>query len=65
MQIIGRNSPNSLYNKNLANYNIKISFNQAYSKGFIELYGLQTVMYNNLKNADKSAAAKKPKAKKS
>ncbi len=37
MQIIGRNSPKSLYNKNLANYNIKTSFNQSYSKGFIEL----------------------------
>ena len=54
MQIIGRNSPNSLYNKNLANYNIKTSFNQSYSKGFIELYGLQTVMYNNLKAPKKS-----------
>jgi argininosuccinate synthase len=64
MQIIGRNSPNSLYNKNLANYNIKTSFNQSYSKGFIELYGLQTVMYNNLKAAEKAAAEKKPKAKK-
>jgi argininosuccinate synthase len=60
MQIIGRNSPNSLYNKNLANYNIKTSFNQAYSKGFIELYGLQTVMYNNLKAAEKKPKVKKP-----
>jgi len=62
MQIIGRNSPNSLYNKNLANYNIKTSFNQSYSKGFIELYGLQTVMYNNLKAAEE-AAKQKPKSK--
>lgn len=60
MQVIGRSSPNSLYDKNLANYNIKTSFNQSYSKGFIELWGLQTRMYNNLK----SAAGKKPKAKK-
>ncbi len=60
MQVIGRSSPNSLYDKNLANYNIKTSFNQSYSKGFIELWGLQTRMYNNLK----AAAAKKPKAKK-
>lgn len=61
MQIVGRKSPKSLYDKNLANYNIKTSFNQAYSKGFIELYGLQTVMYNNLK----AAKTKKPKSKKS
>jgi len=60
MQVIGRSSPNSLYDKNLANYNIKTSFNQSYSKGFIELWGLQTRMYNNLK----AAAGKKPKAKK-
>jgi len=58
--VIGRNSPFSLYDKNLANYNIKTSFNQGYSKGFIELWGLQTRMYNHLK-----AAGKKPKAKKS
>ena len=58
--VIGRSSPNSLYDKNLANYNIKTSFNQSYSKGFIELWGLQTRMYNSLKKA-----GKKPKAKKS
>ena len=57
--VIGRSSPNSLYDKNLANYNIKTSFNQSYSKGFIELWGLQTRMYNSLKKA-----SKKPKAKK-
>ena len=45
--------------------NIKTSFNQSYSKGFIELYGLQTVMYNNLKDAEKAAKEKKPKTKKS
>ncbi len=59
LQVIGRSSPNSLYDKNLANYNIKTSFNQSYSKGFIELWGLQTKMYNSLKNA-----SKKPKTKK-
>ncbi len=59
MQVVGRSSPMSLYDKNLANYNIKTSFNQSYSKGFIELWGLQTRMYNALK------ATKKPKASKS
>jgi argininosuccinate synthase len=59
LQVIGRSSPNSLYDKNLANYNIKTSFNQSYSKGFIELWGLQTRMYNSLKKA-----SKKPKTKK-
>jgi argininosuccinate synthase len=49
LQVIGRSSPMSLYDKNLANYNIKTTFNQSYSKGFIELWGLQTRMYNAVK----------------
>jgi len=58
MQVVGRSSPDSLYNKNLANYNIKTSFDQSFSKGFIELWGMQTKMYNELK------ALKEPKASK-
>ncbi len=57
--VIGRNSPMSLYDKNLANYNIKTSFNQSYSHGFIELWGLQTRMYNSLKKAGDKSKAKK------
>ena len=49
LQIVGRSSDFSLYDKNLVNYNIKTGFNQAYSKGFIELWGLQTKMANILK----------------
>ena len=49
LHVVGRSSPFSLYDKNLVNYNIKTSFNQTYSKGFIELWGLQTRMYNVLK----------------
>ncbi len=49
LQVVGRSSPMSLYDKNLVNYNIKTTFNQSYSKGFIELWGLQTRMYNILK----------------
>ena len=57
LQVVGRSSPMSLYDKNLANYNIKTSFNQSYSKGFIELWGLQTRMHNALKRS-----LKKPKS---
>ena len=53
LQVVGRSSPMSLYDKNLVNYNIKTTFNQAYSKGFIELWGLQTRMYNVLKRKAK------------
>ena len=53
LQVVGRSSPMSLYDKNLVNYNIKTTFNQSYSKGFIELWGLQTKMYNALKRKAK------------
>lgn len=53
LQVVGRSSPMSLYDQNLVNYNIKTGFNQAYSKGFIELWGLQTRMANVLKRKAK------------
>jgi len=40
--IISRSSPTSLYNHNLASYNKETSFNQAWSSGFIEIWGLPT-----------------------
>lgn len=49
LQVVGRSSEFSLYDKNLVNYNIKTGFNQSSSKGFIELWGLQTKMANILK----------------
>ncbi len=62
LQVVGRSSPMSLYDKNLANYNIKTTFNQAYSKGFIELWGLQTRMHNALKRtAEKQKGPKHAK----
>ena len=54
IQIVGRSSPMSLYDQNLVNYNIKTGFNQAYSKGFIELWGLQSRMANILKQKAKN-----------
>jgi argininosuccinate synthase len=53
LQVVGRSSPMSLYDKNLVNYNIKTGLNQSYSKGFIELWGLQTRMHNVLKRKAK------------
>jgi argininosuccinate synthase len=58
IQVVGRSSKFSLYDKNLVNYNIKTDFDQSYSKGFIELWGLPTKMANILKkkvNKDKGA----------
>jgi len=59
MQVVGRSSPFSLYDKNLANYNIKTTFDQLHSKGFIELWGLQTRMHNALKHSTKKQKAPK------
>jgi argininosuccinate synthase len=59
LQVVGRSSPMSLYDKNLANYNIKTSFNQSYSKGFIELWGLQTRMHNALKRSTRKKKGSK------
>ena len=61
LRVVGRSSPMSLYDKNLANYNIKTSFNQSYSKGFIELWGLQTRMHNALKRSVKKRKVPKSK----
>jgi argininosuccinate synthase len=46
---VGRSSPMSLYDKNLATYEVETSFNQAYAEGFIELWGLPTKVANLLK----------------
>jgi argininosuccinate synthase len=58
LHIVGRSSPISLYDQNLVNYNIKTGFNQEYSAGFIQLWGLQTRMHNILK---RKASEKKTK----
>jgi argininosuccinate synthase len=47
--VTGRSSPMSLYDKNLATYEIETSFNQAHAEGFIELWGLPTKVANILK----------------
>lgn len=49
IQIVGRSSPLSLYDSNLATYDIHTTFNQSYSEGFIELWGLPTKVFNILK----------------
>lgn len=49
LQVVGRSSPMSLYDLNLATYDIKTTFDQSYSEGFIELWGLPTITSNILK----------------
>lgn len=47
--VTGRSSSMSLYDKNLATYEVETSFNQAHAEGFIELWGLPTKVANVLK----------------
>jgi argininosuccinate synthase len=49
LQVVGRSSPMSLYNLNLATYDIRTTFDQSWSPGFIELWGLPTTASNILK----------------
>jgi argininosuccinate synthase len=56
LQVVGRSSPMSLYDLDLATYNIETTFDQMASAGFIELWGLPTKVANALK---KKATAKK------
>ncbi|MFH1398866.1 MAG: argininosuccinate synthase [Candidatus Woesearchaeota archaeon] len=47
-KVVGRESKNALYNLNLATYDKGQTFNQQASPGFIELFGLQTKMVNQI-----------------
>ena len=47
-QVIGRESENALYDKNLASYEKGETFNQKASTGFIQLWSLQTKLSNQI-----------------
>ncbi len=47
-QVVGRSSPNALYDKDLATYEEGETFNQKASPGFIELWNLQTKLANEI-----------------
>jgi len=49
LRIVGRSSSMSLYDKDLATYNIDTTFDQSFSAGFIELWGLPTRVANALR----------------
>ena len=42
LTVVGRKSENSIYDQNLSSYSSSSDFNQTYSKGFIEIWGLQS-----------------------
>ncbi len=49
LQVVGRSSPMSLYDLDLATYDVKTTFDQSWSQGFIELWSLPTRVANILK----------------
>jgi argininosuccinate synthase len=60
LRVVGRESEYSLYRNNLATYAAGSTFDQSLAKGFVELWGLQSVMANSL-TADVSIDRKKQK----
>ena len=50
LNVVGRKSKYSLYNNALATYKSGSTFDQRLAKGFIELWGMQTILSNNLKS---------------
>jgi argininosuccinate synthase len=48
LRVVGRESKYSLYRNNLATYANGSTFDQSLAKGFVELWGLQSVMANSL-----------------
>jgi argininosuccinate synthase len=48
LRVVGRESGYSLYRNNLATYATGSTFDQSLAKGFVELWGLQSVIANSL-----------------
>ncbi len=48
LRVVGRSSPYSLYDYNLATYEVSSTFDQSLAKGFIELWGLPTRVANEV-----------------
>ena len=60
LRVVGRESKYSLYNDNLATYATGSTFDQSLAKGFVELWGLQSLIANSL-TADMSMEQKNKK----
>ena len=50
LRVTGRKSDYSLYQSDVSTYNGSSSFDQGLAKGFVELWGLQTIMANAIAN---------------
>jgi argininosuccinate synthase len=50
LQVVGRESPYSLYRNDLATFGAGSKFDQRLAKGFVELWGLQSIIANAVAN---------------
>ena len=63
VQVVGRNSPLSLYESNLATYTSASTFDQSWSNGFIEIWAMPTVLANAQKRLAQSKFLARPQEK--
>lgn len=56
MNVVGRKSENSLYEHELSTYGRTSTFDQKAAPGFIELWGLSSIVANQKRKKDKSAS---------
>lgn len=54
LRVTGRESEYSLYKSNMSTYGGSSAFDQGLAKGFVELWGLQTIMANAIANKEVS-----------
>jgi argininosuccinate synthase len=63
LRVVGRKSRYSLYKNDLATYAAGSTFDQSLAKGFVELWGLQSIIANSVADAaaadDKNSSTKK------
>jgi argininosuccinate synthase len=61
LRVVGRESKYSLYKNDLATYAAGSSFDQSLAKGFVELWGLQSIIANSVAGGAASITDKKQK----
>ncbi len=61
LRVVGRESEHSLYRNDLATYAAGSTFDQSMAKGFVELWGLQSIIANSIANTAAGNVDKKQK----
>ena len=61
LRVVGRESKYSLYKNDLATYAAGSTFDQSLAKGFVELWGLQSIIANSVASGNTGDDVKKQK----